>query len=59
MKENISVPLAVGGGLRSESEIESAFIAGADLIVLGNGCEKEPSLLIKACEVRDKIRRSS
>lgn len=56
VKENISIPLAVGGGLRSAKEVESAFIAGADLIVLGNGCEKDPTLLTRACEVRDKIR---
>jgi len=59
VKENISVPLAVGGGLRSEGDVESAFISGADLVVLGNGCEKDPSLLIKACNIRDRIRKNS
>jgi len=34
------------------------FKAGADLIVLGNECEKNPGFLTEACEVRDKIRLS-
>lgn len=58
VRENISIPLAVGGGIRSTSEIKDIYKAGADLIVLGNGCEKDPDLLAGACEVRDKIRLS-
>jgi phosphoglycerol geranylgeranyltransferase len=56
VRENISVPLAVGGGIRTKKEIEDIFSAGADLIILGNGCEKYPDLLADACAVRDKIR---
>jgi len=58
VRENISIPLAVGGGIRSKSEIVDIYKAGADLIVLGNGCEKNPGLLAEACEVRDRIRLS-
>jgi geranylgeranylglyceryl phosphate synthase family protein len=57
VRKNISIPLAVGGGIRSKEEIEEIFKAGADLIILGNGCENNPSLLIDACSVRDKIRK--
>jgi phosphoglycerol geranylgeranyltransferase len=53
VRENISIPIAVGGGLKSMKEIEEAFSAGADMIVLGNGVEKDPQLLIDACKVRD------
>jgi phosphoglycerol geranylgeranyltransferase len=56
VRENISIPLAVGGGIRSGEEIEEIFNAGADLIVLGNGCEKNPELLTNACKIRDKFR---
>jgi len=56
VRENISVPLAVGGGIRNKTEIEEIYKAGADLIVLGNGCEKNPALLAEACSVRDKFR---
>jgi putative glycerol-1-phosphate prenyltransferase len=56
VRQNISIPLAVGGGIRSKEQIEDVFNAGADLIVLGNSCEKNPELLIDACRVRDKLR---
>jgi putative glycerol-1-phosphate prenyltransferase len=56
VKENISVPLAVGGGIRTKNDVERIFQAGADLIILGNGCEKNPELLNEACLVRDKFR---
>lgn len=55
VRENISVPIAVGGGIKSKEEIERIFNAGANLIVLGNGCEKNPDLLIHACRIRDKF----
>jgi putative glycerol-1-phosphate prenyltransferase len=57
VRENISVPLAVGGGLRSKKEIEETYKAGADLIILGNGCEQNPKLLIDACKIRDSYRK--
>jgi phosphoglycerol geranylgeranyltransferase len=56
VRQNISVPLALGGGIKNKQEIEEIFNAGADLIVLGNGCEKNPELLSEACRIRDKFR---
>jgi phosphoglycerol geranylgeranyltransferase len=56
VRDNISIPLAVGGGIKNGNEIEAIFKAGADLIILGNGCEKNPGLLIEACRIRDKYR---
>jgi geranylgeranylglyceryl phosphate synthase family protein len=55
VRKNTSIPLAVGGGLRSKEEIENTFRAGADLIVLGNSCEKNPHLLTEACRIRDQL----
>jgi phosphoglycerol geranylgeranyltransferase len=55
VRDNISIPLAVGGGIKSGKEIEEIFVAGADLIILGNGCEKNPVLLTEACRIRDKF----
>jgi geranylgeranylglyceryl phosphate synthase family protein len=57
VRKSISIPLAVGGGIRKKEEIEEIFRAGADLIVLGNGCENNPELLKEACSVRDRIRK--
>jgi putative glycerol-1-phosphate prenyltransferase len=56
VKENVSVPVAVGGGLKSRKEISEAYRAGANLLILGNGCEKNPGLLAEACSVRDHFR---
>ena len=55
VRMNINVPLAVGGGIRTAKEIGAAFNAGADLIILGNGCENNPDLLREACFVRDRL----
>ena len=37
--EKISIPLIVGGGIRSKKEIDDAFKAGADLVVIGTAFE--------------------
>lgn len=59
VRQNIKVPLIVGGGIRNEKEVEDIFSSGADLIILGNGCEENPALLRKACSVRDNLRKRS
>ena len=46
VRENISIPIAVGGGIKNKKEVEEIFNAGADLIILGNGCEKNPELTV-------------
>jgi geranylgeranylglyceryl phosphate synthase family protein len=56
VRENISIPLVVGGGLRTKEEIKETFSAGADLIVLGNGVEHDSGLLKEACKIRDEFR---
>lgn len=58
VRKNISVPLAVGGGIKNGKEVEAIFRAGADLVILGNGCEQNPQLLTDACKVRNKVARS-
>jgi putative glycerol-1-phosphate prenyltransferase len=35
VKQNIRIPLVVGGGIRTESQKQSIYDAGADLIVMG------------------------
>jgi phosphoglycerol geranylgeranyltransferase len=57
VRQSVSIPLAVGGGIKEKSEVEEIFNAGADLIILGNGCEKNPELLFEACRIRDKFRK--
>ena len=57
VRQNISIPLAVGGGIKNKNEVEEIFNAGADLIILGNACENNPELLTEACRIRDKFRK--
>ncbi len=45
VKETVSIPIIVGGGIRSPQEAERIAKAGADIIVVGNALEKDPSLL--------------
>jgi geranylgeranylglyceryl phosphate synthase family protein len=57
VRKNISIPIAVGGGIRTSDEVRQAYKAGADLVVLGNGCEKRPEFLKEAARVRDALRK--
>lgn len=43
--KNIDVPLVVGGGIRDAEKAYLNCKAGADVIVVGNAIEKDPSLL--------------
>lgn len=45
VKKEISIPLIVGGGLRTVNQINEVFAAGANVVVLGNGIENNPELL--------------
>jgi phosphoglycerol geranylgeranyltransferase len=55
VRENVSIPIIVGGGIKTGKEVEEIFNAGSDMIILGNGCEKNPGLLKEACEIRDRF----
>lgn len=46
VKANISIPLIVGGGIRSERELQEAYDNGADLVVIGTAFEENSDLLI-------------
>ena len=39
VSQKINVPLIVGGGIRSQKEIEAAYEAGADMVVIGTAFE--------------------
>lgn len=41
VSREISIPLIVGGGIRSQKEIQQAFNAGADLVVIGTAFEND------------------
>lgn len=42
VREAINLPLIVGGGIREPEQMSDAFVAGADLVVIGNHFESHP-----------------
>ena len=44
-RETISIPLIVGGGIKTPQQMLSAFDSGADLVVVGNHLESHPDHL--------------
>lgn len=53
IRQHISLPLMVGGGIRSAQTALELYNAGADMIVVGNAIEKEPGLIKAFCAARD------
>jgi phosphoglycerol geranylgeranyltransferase len=47
VREYIEIPLVVGGGIKDRKEIERKHRAGADIVVVGNALEKDPTILLK------------
>lgn len=47
VKRNISLPLIVGGGIKTPELAFAACKAGADIVVVGNAFEQNPQLLLE------------
>ncbi|MCH8330971.1 MAG: geranylgeranylglyceryl/heptaprenylglyceryl phosphate synthase [Bacteroidetes bacterium] len=45
VRNNISIPMVVGGGIASSEKAYLNCKAGADIIVIGNAIEKDPTLI--------------
>lgn len=43
LKANLTTPLIVGGGIKTKKQLEIAFSAGADLVVIGTAFENDQS----------------
>jgi putative glycerol-1-phosphate prenyltransferase len=50
VKKNISIPLIVGGGIRTVEALKNAYASGADVVVVGNILEEKPELYHKLFE---------
>lgn len=55
VKSQITSPLIVGGGIRTPDQMKNAYTAGADVVVVGNAIEKNPSLLNEFSEVANSF----
>lgn len=54
VRQQVSVPLIVGGGIRSIEDAHDVYAAGADIIVVGNAVEKNPELLGEIASARGR-----
>lgn len=45
VSKEVNCPLMVGGGINSLEKAKNAWNAGADLLIIGNGAEKNPGLI--------------
>ena len=55
VKKQITTPLFVGGGIKTEAQAVAACHAGADVIVIGNAVEKDTSLIRRVAEAIHKL----
>lgn len=52
IRKNISLPLLVGGGIKTENEARQIYEAGADIIVIGSALEVNPDSISDLCRAR-------
>ena len=50
VKKHVSIPVIVGGGIRSTKHAVAAWNAGADVVVIGNAVEKDKTLIEELSE---------
>jgi len=51
VRDNINIPLIIGGGITTAGKAKEVLNAGADVIVVGNAIEKDPRLIYKIAEI--------
>jgi putative glycerol-1-phosphate prenyltransferase len=55
VRQAVGLPLIVGGGIRSAQSLESAYLAGADIAVVGTAWEQNPAIIAEMIAVRNKF----
>ncbi len=55
VKQNIDIPLIIGGGIKNIEEVELAFDAGADVVVIGNKIEEDTNFLLDLVNINTKM----
>ncbi|MFN0216007.1 MAG: geranylgeranylglyceryl/heptaprenylglyceryl phosphate synthase [Saprospiraceae bacterium] len=53
VSKTLTVPLLVGGGIRSPEKVAANYQAGADVVVVGNAIEKDPGLIRELAAARN------
>ena len=55
VRKNTSIPLIVGGGIRTPEAMQAAYSAGADIVVIGNHFESHPEDLQKFLSAKRSV----
>ena len=55
VRKNTSIPLIVGGGIRTPEAMQAAYNAGADIVVIGNHFESHPEELQKFLSAKRSV----
>ena len=55
VKQNTSIPLIIGGGIRTAEDAAEIWEAGADVITIGNAAETRPEIIMEIGEVKLRI----
>jgi len=56
VKQNISIPLIVGGGIRTPEDIRQLYKAGAHCVVVGTAIEQDETILPSLAAVKEEFR---
>jgi phosphoglycerol geranylgeranyltransferase len=55
VKKNISIPLMVGGGIRTPEDALNLYKSGADILVVGSAAEEDPEILERMAGIRGNL----
>ncbi|NMM47048.1 phosphoglycerol geranylgeranyltransferase [Marinigracilibium pacificum] len=58
VKKSIDIPLIIGGGITSKDRAFQCLESGADVIVVGNGIEKNPGLMTEVANIVEQFNQS-
>jgi putative glycerol-1-phosphate prenyltransferase len=58
VRNELEIPLIVGGGIRTAHNAEIAYNAGADMLVIGTQFEKDPSEVIEISKLREQFSKT-
>ncbi|PCJ65971.1 MAG: geranylgeranylglyceryl/heptaprenylglyceryl phosphate synthase [Bacteroidetes bacterium] len=53
VKNEVNIPVIVGGGIKTQEDAETVFRSGADVVVVGNKLEENPEFLTQLVKAKE------